>query len=103
MVSYSIVAMFSKAIKESGSTDPVKVGFALEGMKATSLNGQVEMRASDHQLLQPLYIGVWTKADGKAVKYDQEGTGYGWKTEKKYEASASTQPTTCDMKRPPRS
>lgn len=103
MVSYSIVAMFSKAIKESGSTAPVKVGFALEGMKATSLNGQVEMRASDHQLLQPLYIGVWTKADSKTVKYDQEGTGYGWKTEKKYEASASTQPTTCDMKRPPRS
>ncbi|MFH1339988.1 MAG: branched-chain amino acid ABC transporter substrate-binding protein [Pseudomonadota bacterium] len=103
MVSYSIVTMFSKAIKESGSADPVKVGFALEGMKAKSLNGQVEMRASDHQLLQPLYIATWTKTDGKTVKYDQEGTGYGWKTEKRYEASSTTQPTTCDMKRPPRS
>jgi branched-chain amino acid transport system substrate-binding protein len=103
MVSYSIVTMLSKAIKESGSTDPIKVGFALEGMKADSLNGQVEMRASDHQLLQALYIATWTKVDGKTVKYDQEGTGYGWKTEKKYDAAASTQPTTCNMKRPPRS
>ncbi|MGH8809822.1 MAG: branched-chain amino acid ABC transporter substrate-binding protein, partial [Noviherbaspirillum sp.] len=74
---YSIVAMLSKGIKEAKSTDPVKVAFAMEGMKVASLNGDVEMRKTDHQLQQPLYVMTWTKLDGKKVKYDQENTGYG--------------------------
>ena len=52
----------------------------MEGMKVKSLNGEVEMRKTDHQLQQPLYIATWTKVNGKDVKYDQENTGYGWKT-----------------------
>jgi branched-chain amino acid transport system substrate-binding protein len=46
------------------STDPVKVA-ALEGMKFKSFNGEVEMRKTDHQLQQGLYISKWQKADGK--------------------------------------
>jgi branched-chain amino acid transport system substrate-binding protein len=34
------------------------------------------------------------------VNNDSEGTGYGFKTDQKIAASASTQPTTCQMKRP---
>jgi hypothetical protein len=47
------------------STDPVKVAAALEGIKVKSFNGDVEMRKSDHQLQQPLYITKWQKAGGK--------------------------------------
>jgi branched-chain amino acid transport system substrate-binding protein len=73
---------------------------ALEGMKVQSLNGTVEMRASDHQAEQPLVIATWVKADGKDVKYDQEKTGYGWRTDAVLDASSAVQPTTCQMKRP---
>jgi branched-chain amino acid transport system substrate-binding protein len=100
MAAYTSIAMLSKAFKETNSTDPVKVAKALEGMKVQSLNGIVEMRASDHQLQQPLVIATWVKADGKEVKYDQEKTGYGWRTDAVLDADAAAQPTTCQMKRP---
>lgn len=100
MAAYTGVALLSKAIKQTGSTDPVKVAKAMEGMKVQSLNGMVEMRASDHQAEQPLVIATWVKADGKDVKYDQEKTGYGWRTDAVLDASSSVQPTTCQMKRP---
>ena len=100
MSSHSAIAMLSKAIKQTGSTDPVKVAFAMEGMTVKSLNGDVEMRKSDHQALQPIYISTWTKTNGKDVRFDQENTGYGWKTDQKIETFVATQPTSCQMKRP---
>ena len=98
---YTIVAALTKAIKDAKSIDPVKVAFALEGSKLQSLNGEVEMRKTDHQLQQPLYVSTWTQVNGKDVKYDQENTGYGWKTDMKVETYIGTQPTSCQMKRPP--
>ena len=103
MQTHSLITAFSAAVKKANSTDPVKVAFALEGLKAQSLNGDIEMRASDHQMLQPLYISTWTKVNGKDVKYDQENTGYGWKTDVKVPSYIATQPTSCQMKRPNRS
>jgi branched-chain amino acid transport system substrate-binding protein len=97
---HSSIGMLSQAIKQAKSTDPVKVAFAMEGAKFQSLNGGVMMNKVDHQLQQPLYIGTWTKVDGKTVKYDQENTGYGWKMDKKIDAYYATQPTSCQMKRP---
>jgi branched-chain amino acid transport system substrate-binding protein len=99
---FTIVQMLSKAIKETRSTDPVKIAFAMEGMKVKAFNGDVEMRKSDHQLQQVLYIATWSKKDGKEVKYDQENTGYGWKTNQKIESYVAAQPTSCEMKRPVR-
>lgn len=100
VATYTITTMLGKAIKEAKSTDPIKVAYALEGMKVKSLNGDVEMRKSDHQLQQPLYIATWTRANKTDVKNDQENTGYGWKTNKKIESFIASQPTSCVMKRP---
>jgi branched-chain amino acid transport system substrate-binding protein len=96
----SIIGMLSKAIKDSKSTDPVKVAFALEGMTFSGLSGEIEMRKSDHQIQEPLYIATWTKMNGTTVKNDSEATGYGWRTDLKIPLTASEQPTTCQMKRP---
>ena len=100
MSSHSVIAMLSKAIKETGSTDPVKVAFAMEGMTVKSFNGDVEMRKTDHQAQQPIYIATWAKTNGKDVKYDQENTGFGWKTDQKISTYVAAQPTSCQMKRP---
>ncbi len=99
---YTVVQMVAKAAKETNSVDPVKVAFAMEGMKVKAINGDVEMRNVDHQLQQPLYISTWTKVDGKKIKYDQENTGYGWSNDQKVESYVATQPTSCQMKRPAR-
>lgn len=97
---YTVIEMMAKAVKETKSTDPVKVAFALEGMKVKALNGDVEMRKSDHQLQQPLFISTWAKVNGKDIKYDQENTGYGWKLDKRIDTFVGSQPTSCQMKRP---
>ena len=74
------------------STDPVKVALAMEGLKVKSFGGDVEMRKSDHQLQQPLYMTVWQKADAK-YPYSLENTGYALRR------SPSTRPT-CRARRP---
>ncbi len=100
MATYTALGMLGQAFKNAKSTDPVKVAPVLEGMKFKSLNGEVEMRKADHQLQQPLYISTWTKVNGKDVKFDQENTGYGWKTDVKLDTYVAAQPTSCQMKRP---
>lgn len=97
---YSAIQLLGQGIRQAKTTDPVKVAFAMEGQRFKSLNGDVEMRKTDHQLQQPIYITTWVKANGKDVKYDQENTGYGWKTEQKIDSYVASQPTSCNMKRP---
>ena len=46
--------MFAAAAKKAQSNDPVKIARALEGMKMSTSLGDVEMRADNHQILQPL-------------------------------------------------
>lgn len=99
---YTGIRMLSEAFKQTKSIDPVRVAHAMSGMKFKSLNGDVEMRATDHQLQQDIYIGTWSKVDGKTVKFDQENTGLGWKNESKLDAYVAAQPTSCQMKRPAR-
>ena len=103
MATHSSTAMLAQAIKTSRSTDPIKVAFALEGMKSKSLNGDIMMRKSDHQLLQPMVIATWVKVNGADVRYDQENTGFGWQTNQKIDAEMMNQPSTCQMKRPSQS
>jgi branched-chain amino acid transport system substrate-binding protein len=100
---YTSIRMLAEAMKRAKSTDPVKVAHAMAGAKATALNGEVEMRATDHQLQQSLVIATWSKVDGKTVKIDQENTGFGWKTESVQPAFVGVQPTSCQMKRPAKS
>jgi branched-chain amino acid transport system substrate-binding protein len=100
---HSSMVMLAEAVKRANSTEPVKVAYALEGMKTNLLSGEGEMRASDHQLQAPLFITSWAKVNGKDVRYDQNDTGYGWKTEQRIEPYIAAQPTSCQMQRPPRS
>jgi branched-chain amino acid transport system substrate-binding protein len=102
LATYTSLTMLADAMKRSKSTDPLKVAYAMEGAKMQSLHGDIEMRATDHQLLQPLWISSWTKVGGPN-KNDIEKTGYTWKTEVAYPTYVASQPTSCNMKRPARS
>jgi len=88
--------MFVAAAKKAKSNDPVKVALALEGMKMDTPLGPVEMRADNHQLLQPLYVSTMSDK----VKYDVEDTGVGFVTDVKIDAEATRLPTVCKMERP---
>ena len=97
---WNTMNMLSQAIKQAKSTDPKKVAFTLEGMSYKSPLGEVKMRKTDHQLEAPLYLGMWAKQGSKGVKHDSENTGYGFRTEAVWDAYISSQPTSCQMKRP---
>lgn len=94
------IEMLAMAMTQAKSTEPTKVALALENIKLNHATGQVYMRADNHQLIQPLYISTYVKVDGKAVKYDAERTGNGFKTDKRVEAKDTVLPTTCKMVRP---
>jgi branched-chain amino acid transport system substrate-binding protein len=94
-----IYKALGQAMAKAKSTDPVKVAAAMEGLKFNSYNGEVEMRKTDHQLQQPLYLTVWQKAD-KKFPYSPENTGMTLALVKEYPAYVSSTPTSCQMKRP---
>ena len=96
---YHGFAMLTEAFVRTKSTDPVKVAAAMEGMKFNSFNGEVEMRKTDHQLQQGLFISKWQKAGGK-YPLDSENTGYTFVPVKYYEPYVASTPTSCQMKRP---
>jgi len=93
--------LLEKAMNETKSTDPAKVAKAMEGMKLDGYFGPIEMRAQDHQMIQPLFIGTFAKVDGKAVKFNADGTKeFGFRTDHKIPAPETAMDTTCQMKRP---
>ena len=94
-----IYEMLGAAMAKAKSTDPVKVAAALEGLSVKSFNGEVQMRKTDHQLQQPLYMTVWQKADAK-FPYSPENTGMTLAMVAEYPNYVSSTPTSCQMKRP---
>jgi branched-chain amino acid transport system substrate-binding protein len=95
------VDLLVKAIATAKTTDPAKVAKAMEGMKLDSPFGEVQMRDSDHQMIQPLFIGTFVKASSGKFKYLAEGTAdYAFRTDMRYEGAATQRPTSCKMQRP---
>jgi len=93
------VQMLAQAMEKAKSAEPLKVSQALEGMEFEAGNGKVVMRKDDHQLIQPLVLSAYSKKNGTTVKYDTEGTGYGFRTVATIPAKDTEVPTTCAMKR----
>jgi branched-chain amino acid transport system substrate-binding protein len=95
----SIYSALGEAMAKVKSTDPVKVAAAMEGLKFKSFNGEVEMRKTDHQLQQPVFITMWQKAD-KKFPYSPENTGMTLVPLKEFPSYVASTPTSCQMKRP---
>ena len=94
-----------RAVKpgSAGTAGPVDVAaLALQLEKASvSLGGQSgTMRAQDHQFQQPLVVGVMERQGLPGVKFDVEGSGYGFRVVKALAPAAAELPTTCSMVRP---
>lgn len=95
---FNTVAMLAKAIEAAGTTDPVKVAYALEGMEYdTIMGGKVWMRPSDHQAIQDVHISVHTN---QGIVIDADNSGYGLVDEKTVPMAGKDSPTTCEMERP---
>jgi branched-chain amino acid transport system substrate-binding protein len=94
-----MIEMLVAAIEKAKSTEPAAVARALEGAQYRNGFHEATMRADDHQLLQPLYVSVMQKVADGSVRFDNEGSGYGFKTERMLSREETALPTTCRMKR----
>jgi branched-chain amino acid transport system substrate-binding protein len=98
---FRVLGMLADAMNKAGTTDALKVAYALEGMRYKGPTGDSWMRVEDHQIMVPVYVLTFAKAGQPGVKHDAEGTGYGWKTDGLIEAKNNVPPVKCQMQRPP--
>ena len=96
---YNGLVLMADAMAKAKSTDSVKVAAAMNGMRFKGFNGDSEMRKSDNQMQQGLYISKWQKVD-KKNPYSVEKTGYTFAPVKYIEAYVASTPTSCQMKAP---
>ncbi|MEO8298622.1 MAG: ABC transporter substrate-binding protein [Burkholderiales bacterium] len=65
---YAAYELLHAAILKAKSTDVDKVRAALSGLKVSTVLGNVEMRAADHQLVRPMVLAqVLPTKDGKSM------------------------------------
>jgi branched-chain amino acid transport system substrate-binding protein len=63
---YAAIELMAAALNKAKSTDVNALRSALEGLKATTVLGDVEIRAGDHQTIRPMAINqIVTGSEGK--------------------------------------
>jgi branched-chain amino acid transport system substrate-binding protein len=97
---FRVVDMLAAAVEKAGSSEPLKVAHALEGMQYDGPTGKSWMRSEDHQMIAPLYIMSFVKAGQRGVRHDAEGTGYGWRTDVLIPSEQTVPAMRCKMQRP---
>ncbi len=95
-----LVEALAQAIGSAGSLDAVAVARALERADVTLAGQRGRMRAADHQFQQTLVVGVMERQGVEGVRFDVEGSGYGFRVVKTVAAERAEMPTTCRMQRP---
>ena len=95
-----MVEALAQAIARAGDVNTVAVAQAMEGASVAFSSQTGAMRASDHQFQQPLVVGLMDRMGTPGVKFDVEGSGYGFRVIKTLSAARAEQPTTCNMQRP---
>lgn len=95
-----MIEALAQAYERAGSVDAVAVARALEKADVTLAGQRGRMRAADHQFQQSLVVGVMDRQGAPGVKFDVEGSGYGFRVVKTIPADRAEMPTSCRMQRP---
>ena len=102
----ALVQAMERAAAEPGASatgakiDVRAVALQLEKADITLASQRAVMRAADHQVQQPLVVGMMDRAGGPGVKFDVEGSGYGFRVVKSLSAAQAGQGESCRMHRP---
>jgi branched-chain amino acid transport system substrate-binding protein len=98
-----MIEMLAAAVERAGAVEAGAVARALSGARydGALLGGAhvATMRAADHQLQQPLLVSVMERAGGPGVVHDVEGSGFGFRTVRRFEAGDAERVHTCSMGR----
>ena len=95
-----MVEALAQSIEKAGSIEAGAVAAQMENT-VVSMAGQTgTMRASDHQFQQPLLVAQMGKQGDAGIKFDVEGSGYGFRVIKTIASDKAAMATTCNMVRP---
>ena len=95
-----MVEALAQSIEKAGTTNALAVASHMEKLEVSIGSQGGTMRASDHQFQQSLVVGMMDRIGAPGVKFDVEGSGYGFRVIKTITAAGAEQPTTCKMQRP---
>jgi branched-chain amino acid transport system substrate-binding protein len=95
-----LVETLAQSIEKAGTTDPVRVALQMENASVTLAGQTGTMRAADHQFQQSLAVGLMERQGAPGVKFDVEGSGYGFRVIRTIPAAQAELPHACKMNRP---
>jgi branched-chain amino acid transport system substrate-binding protein len=95
-----MVESLAQSIEKAGSVDATAVAAQMERSVVSLAGRQGAMRTADHQFQQPLQVAMMGKQGAPGVKFDVEGSSYGFRVIKTIAAERAEQPQSCRMVRP---
>ena len=95
-----MVEALTQSIEKAGSTEAASVARQLEKASVSVSGLAGAMRAADHQFQQPLRVAVMDRQGAPGVKFDVEGSGFGFRVIKTISQTGAEQPHNCQMNRP---
>jgi len=95
-----MIEALAQAIETAGTAQALPLANALEQASVSFYGWTGRMRAADHQFQQPLVVGVMERQGAPGVKFDVEGSGYGFRVVRQFPPPKVEMPTTCKMVRP---
>jgi len=95
-----MIESLAQAVERAGSVQAAAVAAQLERAEVALHGQQGRMRALDHQFQQQLMVGMMERQGSPGVKFDVEGSGYGFRVIKTIPATRAEQPSSCKMPRP---
>ena len=94
-----MVEALAQSMERAASVDATAVARQMESASVQLAGRSGSMRAGDHQFQQPLVVGVMEKQGTPGVKFDVEGSGYGFRVLRDIAAAQTQQPHSCKMQR----
>jgi len=95
-----MVEALAQAIEKAGSVKAADIAAQLEKVQVTLAGQTARMRAADHQFQQPLAVAVMDRQGVPGVKFDVEGSGYGFRVIRQLTPQQAEMPHSCNMARP---
>jgi branched-chain amino acid transport system substrate-binding protein len=95
-----MVEALAQSMEKAGSLEAAAVARLLEKASVNVSGLAGAMRAGDHQFQQPLRVAVMDRQGAPGVKFDVEGSGFGFRVIKTISQARAEQPHSCQMNRP---
>jgi branched-chain amino acid transport system substrate-binding protein len=95
-----MIETLAQSLEKAGSSEAGALAAQMEKASVNFSGFKGSMRAADHQFQQPLAVAMMDKQGAPGVKFDVEGSGYGFQVIKTISAQRAEQPTSCTMVRP---